>query len=111
MSDLKFISNHVPLDDVNGEIIGEMNKTELEIIGYLKSKGMYSFSTQAGRKPTGGKCNYPNTRRYNAAKNLHAEGLVNIESASWLETAYGYGINGADYVLTPTGLFWKTFGE
>ena len=83
--------------------------TEQELIDQLCARGVASFSTQAGRKPTGGRCNYPNTRKVNAARKLRDAGLITVETEGWLETAHGYGINGTDYVLRPTEAFTQQF--
>lgn len=83
--------------------------TEQELIDQLRARGVASFSTQAGRKPTGGRCDYPNTRRINAACKLRDAGLVTIETERWLETSRGYGINGTDVVLRVTEAFKQQF--
>lgn len=85
------------------------NVTEQEIIDGLKAKGAYHFSTCSGRKATGGRCDFPNTRRVNAAARLRDLGLVVIEHDKWQETARGYSMGGHDCSVRPTEKFLELF--
>lgn len=83
----------------------KFNATELEMIAALSKSGKDFFSTCNGRKPTGGRCDVPNTRKVNAAIKLRDAGLVTVTSSSWVETARGYSLHGHEYEVRVTDKF------
>lgn len=83
--------------------------TEQELIDQLRARGVASFGSCWGRKPTGGKVSFRNTRRINAARKLEAAGLVTVKTLAWTETAHGYAEHVVDYVLRVTEAFKQQF--